>query len=183
MVTANNACIRFEKKLIMSESNVEKYIRARRRRAPSPKCLFGAPSEAETDEFLSQQDTQQREENQKVLEKYDLSNVPKDLLEGIAEEAGATSSACGTSEGVKFQPRIITDEDPPPTKNVFSPIQKMGSASSTTSSSSVHHSDQDPDTGNSSKFFGKSSPGAVPKRKRGKVLSRHPSYHMIKSGP
>ncbi|XKL61473.1 hypothetical protein PGB90_008530 [Kerria lacca] len=144
MVTANNACKRFKKKSTMNNSNAEKYMRAKRRNEVTPQCLFGTPSETETDQFLSQQDLKEKGENQQTLEKYDLTDIPKEFFENITniedKETASTSgqSTSTSSEGQKFQPRIITDDDPPPTENLFSPIDKLQSTSSESSQQPKH---------------------------------------------
>lgn len=136
MVTAN-VFNRFKYKTTMNDSYVEKYIRAKRRNEVTPKCLFGAPSESESEQFLSEQSgSEQTDENQRVLEKYDLTDVPTEVLAEFRrtkpdapEENVIPSTSSDTTERVKFQPRIITEGNPPPRENLFSPIDKIESTS------------------------------------------------------
>lgn len=145
MVTVNNVCKRFESKSVMSDSYVEKYVRARKRAAKTPKkCLFGAPTQQETEEFTSQAQAEHEDDREATLQQYDLDQVPAEFLEpstssGTARAAASTSSAAatsGTSEGVVFQPRIVSDISPAPSTNVFTPIEKAGSSSAPISSPS-----------------------------------------------
>ena len=143
MVTVNSVCKRFKSKSVMSDSHVEKYVRARKRAAQTPKkCLFGAPTPQETEEFVGQQQAQLTGDGDASLRKYDLDRAPAEFLEqspasDAAAAAASTSSSAApsTTEGVVFQPRIVSDHSPAPSKNVFTPIEKVRSRSSSPSPS------------------------------------------------
>ncbi|KAK7576409.1 hypothetical protein V9T40_012695 [Parthenolecanium corni] len=152
MVTVNNVCKRFESKSVMSDSYVQKYVRARKRAAKTPKkCLFGPPTQQQTEEFASQTQAENEDNREATLKKYDLDQVPAEFLEASTSSgsaAGAVASTSGaavtssTTEGVVFQPRIVSDLSPAPSENVFTPIEKVGSSSSSSSSSSPSSSEE-----------------------------------------
>lgn len=132
MVTAS-VHNRFKNKATMNESYIERYIQAKRRNEVIPKCLFGAPTESESERFLFEQgELEVANENQRVLDKYDLTDVPTNVLAEFQmsvspepENASLSISNSEVGEGFKFQPRIITEDNPPPRENLFSPIDKI----------------------------------------------------------
>lgn len=132
MVTAS-VHNRFKNKATMNESYIERYIQAKRRNEVIPKCLFGAPSEVESERFLFEQgDLEVASENKRVLDKYDLTDVPTNVLAEFQisgspepEHESLSTSNSEVGEGFKFQPRIITEDNPPPRENLFSPIDKI----------------------------------------------------------
>lgn len=115
----------------MSEySYIEKYIRAKKRKEVTPKCLFGTPRESETEQFLLRHEHEQTKETREVFEKYDLSEIAdgaeKDNLFPYFECAvPEPKSERGAETSVKFQPKIVTEHDRPPGDNLFSPIEKV----------------------------------------------------------
>lgn len=129
MVTANNIYNRFKDKGTMSESFIEKYIRAKKRNEASPRsCLFGKPGTSETDQFLEREEQKQRKKNKETMGKYKMpSKAEKSLILELCSTPStvATTSVETTENVVTFQPTIITEDNPPPNDNLFSPIDKV----------------------------------------------------------
>lgn len=103
-------------------------MRAKKRHAVTPKCLFGSPHRAETDQFLLQHDLEQMRETKEVCEKYDLSELPdgeeKDNIFPQSEASDETKLEKNAETSLQFQAKIVTDHDRPPSDNLFSPIEK-----------------------------------------------------------
>lgn len=109
------------------QSYIDRYIRAKKRTEVTPKCLFGAPCRAETDRFLLQHELEQMKETREVYEKYDLSEIPEgDEKDNLFPEFERQDDKADEIS-VRFQPKVVTELDSPPSGSLFTPIEKVGS--------------------------------------------------------